>query len=269
MNDNCRPLVSVIMGTYNGSRWIKRAVESILHQTYANFEFIICNDASTDDTLDIIKELAINDKRIVIINNSNNLGLNITLNRCIAASHGKYIARMDDDDISLPNRLENQVDFLEANPEYALVGCSKRFFDEDGVWGYDMAKACPSKIDVFRAHAFSHPTVIIRREVLEEVGNYSTDKINRRGQDYDLWCKMYSAGYKGYNLPDFLFDYYESKTSVSRRKLKFRIDHVKKQFLWRRRLMLPLYYVIFPIMDLIKCMVPHSLYLVIRKRKFK
>lgn len=270
MYDNIKePLISVAMGTYNGSRRIKKAVESILNQSYTNFELIICDDASTDDTLEIITDMAAKDKRIVIISNKVNSGLNISLNKCIEAAHGKYIARMDDDDLSVHNRFEMQVEFLEGHPEYAIVGCSKRYFDEHGIWGQAKAKTCPTIVDVFTSHAFSHPTVMMRRDALQAVGMYSTDKINRRGQDYDLWCKLYLAGFKGYNLPDYLFDYYESKTSVSRRKLKFRIDHIKKQVIWRKRLGLPISFLRYPFMDVIKCFLPSFLYRRFRKRRFK
>ncbi len=263
------PLVSVIMGTYNGSRWIGRAVKSILNQTYDNIELIICDDASTDNTVEIVKEIACKDNRVKFVSNEVNSGLNISLNKCIDTSNGEYIARMDDDDISELDRIEKQVSFLEEHPEYAIVGCSKRFFDEDGVWGQSKAKKTPTIADVFTSHAFSHPTVMIRRDALTSVGNYSTDKLNRRGQDYDLWCKLYLAGYRGYNLEDFLFNYYESKTSVSRRKLKYRIDHIKKQLIWRKRLGLSLSYLRYPLMDVIKCFLPSCLYRQLRKRKFK
>ena len=270
MSDNEKlPLVSVVMGTYNGSPRIKKAVESILNQSYANLEIIICDDASTDDTLQIITKMAAADKRIIVIRNTVNSGLNISLNKCIEASQGKYIARMDDDDLSIFNRLEMQVEFLENHPEYALVGCSKRYFDENGIWGQAKAKPCPTVADVFTSHAFSHPTVMMRRDTLQAVGMYSTDKLNRRGQDYDLWCKLYNAGFKGYNLPYFLFDYYESKTSVTRRKLKFRIDHIKKQLIWRKRLGLPISYLRYPLMDVVKCFLPSFLYRQLRKQRFK
>lgn len=266
---NKMPLVSVAMGTFNGSRWIKRAIESILNQTYQNIELIICDDASTDNTVEIVKEIAKTDNRVKLVRNDINSGLNISLNKCIEASHGEYIARMDDDDVSEPNRFEKQVSFLESQPEYALVGCSKRFFDEDGVWGQSTAKQAPTIVDVFTSHAFSHPTVIIRRDALTAVGNYSTDKLNRRGQDYDLWCKLYYTGYKGYNLEEVLFNYYESKTSVSRRKLRFRIDHIKKQLIWRKKLGLPLAFLRYPFMDVIKCFLPSFIYRQLRKIRYK
>lgn len=269
MKDNSQPLVSVVMGTYNGSRWIVRAIDSILNQSYSNLELIICDDASIDNTLQLITKRASKDRRLIIVRNEINSGLNISLNKCIDVAQGKYIARMDDDDISLPNRLELQVNFLENHPEYVLVGCGMRFFDEDGIWGQRIAKTCPTTADIFKSRAFSHPTVMMRHKALAEVGYYSTDKLNRRGQDYDLWCKFYCAGYKGSNLPEPLLDYYESKSSIARRKLKFRIDHIRKQLLWRQRLGLPLYFLLFPLLDSLKCIVPKALYRAIRIQKYK
>jgi len=269
MSECSTPLISVAIGTHNGSQWIERAINSILDQTYKNFEIIVCDDSSTDNTVDIIKCLMAKDNRIHLLQNQVNAGLNITLNNCIEASHGNLIARMDDDDVSHPERFERQVAYLNEHPEIAFVGTSKRYFDENGYWGQSIAKALPSIRDIFTSHAFSHPTVVIRKEALMAVGNYSSDKLNRRGQDYDLWCKLYKAGYRGANLPDILFDYYESRSSVKRRKLKFRIDHIRKELSWRRKLQLPASYLRFPLMDLIKCFIPNFLYVKLRKMRFK
>lgn len=269
MTNNSTPLISVAIGTHNGSKCIEQAINSILNQTYQSFEIIVCDDCSTDNTVTIIKSLMTKDNRIHLLQNPVNVGLNITLNNCIEASHGSLIARMDDDDVSHPERFERQIAYLNEHPEIAFVGTSKRYFDEHGCWGQAIAKVHPSIKDIFTSHAFSHPTVIIRKEALTAVGNYSSDKLNRRGQDYDLWCKLYKAGYRGANLSDILFDYYESRGSVKRRKLKFRIDHIRKELFWRKELQLPVSYLRFPLMDLIKCFMPDFFYLKLRKLRFK
>lgn len=263
------PLISVAIGTYNGAKWIERAVKSILSQTYQNFEIIICDDCSTDNTVEIVDNLIKTDSRVHLIHNSTNSGLNISLNRCIEVAKGDFIARMDDDDISLPERFERQISFLNDHPEIAFVGTSKSFFDDDSTWGQSIAKQNPTIKDIYTSHAFAHPTIMIRKEALAAVGNYSTDKLNRRGQDYDLWCKLYAAGYKGANLEDVLFCYYESQSSIKRRKLKFRIDHVRKELLWWKKLHLPVSYLRYPILDVVKCFIPKGIYSTIRKRKFK
>ena len=133
------PNVSIIMGVYNCKNYnlLRKSVESILQQTYKDYEFIICNDGSTNNTLEELKKIAQSDSRIKIISYEKNRGLNHALNECLAVSQGKYIARQDDDDVSKPERLKKQVQFLDENREYAIVGTydgvayySKRVYDE-------------------------------------------------------------------------------------------------------------------------------------------
>lgn len=113
------PEISVIMGVYNLSPRYKEAIKSILDQTFSNFEFIICDDKSTDNTLQVLKEIAKKDNRIKIISNKQNMGLGASLNHCLKFARGKYIARMDDDDFSNKDRFQIEFDFLEKHPEYA------------------------------------------------------------------------------------------------------------------------------------------------------
>ena len=131
---NC--IVSVVMSVYNSEKYLPEAIESILNQTYTNFEFIIINDGSTDNSLRIIKEYANKDKRIIVISRENK-GLIFSLNEGIEVSKGKYIIRMDADDISLPNRLKIQLDFMEKNKDIAICGTVAITFDENNnerVW---------------------------------------------------------------------------------------------------------------------------------------
>jgi glycosyltransferase EpsE len=262
------PLVSVIIGTYNGSKWIQRAVDSMLNQTYQNLEVIICDDASTDNTYQLLHELYNTDSRVKIIKNPVNSGLNITLNNCIEHSLGEFIARMDDDDYSHPERIEKQMDFFSHHEEYSIVGTSINYFDENGIWGTYVKPGERSKINIFLGISFCHPSVVMRKRDLLAVGMYSTDKLNQRGQDYDLWCKFYHAGFKGYCLPDILLDYCESKESVKRRKFKFRLNKAIKTHRWRRKLNLPLKYECYPIANLAKCFVPQDVVRIIHNIRF-
>ena len=129
--------VSVIMGVYN--QWnreaLQKAVKSILNQTLTDFEFIIYDDGSDPEVAGYIRELEKLDERIVLIGKEENHGLAFSLNMCIGAAKGKYIARMDADDIALPERLQVQYDFMEQHKEYAWCGCNTRLFDENGIWG--------------------------------------------------------------------------------------------------------------------------------------
>jgi len=185
---NINPLVSVIMPVYNGGLYLNEAIQSILKQTYSDFEYIIINDGSTDNSEEII--LYYHDPRIVYVKNEQNLGLIQTLNKGITLVKGKYIARMDCDDISLPTRFEKQINFLEENKDYGLCGSQycklknrklkrKRIPCSDGIIKAQLLFSCP----------IAHPTVMLRTDVL--VNNklkYSNDFPS--SEDYHLWTEF-------------------------------------------------------------------------------
>lgn len=263
------PEISVIMGTYNSSETLKRSIDSILSQSFSNFEFIICDDCSTDNTLEILKSYERLDDRIKILKNEVNSGLSVSLNNCIQEARSNIIARMDDDDISHKNRFERQIQFMRNHPQYAIVGTSRNLVDDSGVWGTIINDGEPSILDIYKGKSFAHPTVFMDKNILNSVGNYSTDKENRRGQDYDLWCKLYFHGHKGSNLKEVLFDYYESSSSIKRRKLKYRIDTYNKKRYWRKQFKLSKWYMIYEFKDLMIGFIPKSLILKMRKIKFR
>ena len=213
-------MISVIMGTYNGRKCIDRAIDSIRKQTFLDWELVICDDCSTDGTYEYLLERYGNDPKIIITQLSKNSGLSSALNRCIELSHGEYLARMDDDDYSHPDRLEKQLLTLEEHPEVALVSCNINYFDDNGIFGNsgNYNSIC-SKEDIYCGRSFVHLTVLIRRKAILDVGGYTVSEQTRRGQDYDLWCKLYYAGYKGMIMADILFDYYESRQSVKKEDL--------------------------------------------------
>ncbi len=130
--------VSVVMAVHNGEKYLRQAVESILAQTFMDFEFIIVNDGSNDSTDSILGEFASRDKRIIIVQNGKNIGLTRSLNRGLELAHGQLIARMDVDDISFPQRLEAQVDFMESHPEIGILGTAACVIDADGKKGQEI-----------------------------------------------------------------------------------------------------------------------------------
>lgn len=217
--------VSVIMGVYNSNeKKLDRAIRSILNQTYSNFEFIICNDCSTNGIEKYLNNL--DDSRIKIIKNKVNSGLAYSLNQCLKICTGKYIARMDDDDISDPNRLKKQVDFLNKHQEYDIVGTSIWLIDGDVVWGEDTLKEIPEKEDLLFGVVHAHPTIMVRKEAYRKVDGYRVLKRTQRTEDYDLYMRMYANGIKGYNLQDKLFYYSQSFETLTKRKFKHRIDEM-------------------------------------------
>ena len=259
------PEISVIMSTYNGSKSLSAAINSLLKQTFDDFELIICDDASSDNSLEIIENLAKKDKRIKVITNSKNLGLANSLNNCLEIATGPYIARMDDDDISHPQRLERQIMFMKENPRYAIVGTSVRYFDENGVWGKKIRSGERTLVDIYCGKTFTHPSVLMRREALDKVDNYTVSHLTIRGQDYDLWCKLYYEGFVGYNMSEILLDYYESKSSIKRRKFRYRVHGCKVRLYWRKKFGLPKWYDLFAYKEVIAGAVPNTMLFYRRK----
>lgn len=225
--------VSIIMGVYNMANKkeiMKLAIESIFNQTYNNFEFIICDDGSNDGTYEILKSLTEKDNRVILIRNDRNRRLAYSLNRCLKIAKGEYIARMDADDISMPNRLEKQVKFLDDNLEYAMVGCNLLFINNRGIWGKRILAEKPTKKSFLFTSPFCHPAMIMRKKVLDKVDNYKVEKITRRLEDYDLFMRMYATGYKGYNIQEFLYQFREDNDAFKRRAYKYRWDEVQVRY---------------------------------------
>ncbi|EAK5529866.1 glycosyltransferase [Campylobacter lari] len=223
-----KPLVSVIMPAFNRENYVSFAIESILNQSYLNFEFIIIDDCSTDSTYSIIQEYAKNDNRIVVLRNERNKGIVYSLNSCIEICKGKYIARMDDDDVSLPERIERQVDIMEENSDITVVGSYFKPIGEDenidffGNWvnvceydmiGLKMMFECP----------ICHPTVMIRAEFLKNY-NLAYSYKYQYAEDYKLWADIIQKGGKIINIPEILLLYRISNSSISRNKLTSKLQ---------------------------------------------
>ena len=224
--------VSIFMGIYNMEKNFpiaKLAINSILSQTYTDFEFIICDDGSKDKTYQMVEFLVKDDSRVILIKNDKNKGLAYSLNRCLEIATGEYIARMDADDISILNRLEEEVNFLDNNNEYALVGCNLELIDNSGVWGTRILPQSPTRKDCLFGPPFAHPSIMIRKEAIDKLNGYSIEKITLRAEDYDLYMRFFALGYKGYNIQKFLFQYREDKETYKRWS-KARINEVKLRY---------------------------------------
>lgn len=216
------PLVTVLMSVYNGEQYLKKSIESILNQTYTNFEFIIINDGSQDKSLPIIKSYS-NDSRINIIDQKNT-GLSKALNHGATMAKGKYIARMDADDISLPNRIKLQVDFMERNPEYVIVGSNAVLMDMKGNQiGVTHYKITNEDIrQVLPESPFIHSSTMFRAEVFRACEGYN-EKIIHHFEDKILWNKMSRYG-KMFNISEPLIFYRLVPDSISNRKSsKFKV----------------------------------------------
>ncbi|MBT6052590.1 MAG: glycosyltransferase [Candidatus Scalindua sp.] len=225
------PVVSIIMSVYNEQAHVGEAVESILNQTFNDFEFIILNDGSLDLTQKILEKYKQKDPRIKVYNQKN-IGLTKSLNKAIGFANGRYIARFDADEISVEMRLEKQVAFLDAHPEIGMVGSSCRNIkDTDGKeedWVF------PSENDKIRSglirnNMFNHGSVMIRKEVLDSVGLYNESFYFV--QDYELWGRV-AKNFKVFNLPEILLIRKVTRNSISQQRKNMKqiaILHIKAQ----------------------------------------
>ncbi len=202
-----KPDISVIMSVYNGETYINEAIESVINQTYKNWELIVINDCSTDSTAQILADFALKDERIKVYTNEINLKLPASLNKAISLSSGKYIARMDADDICLPDRLKKQFEFMENNKDVALSSCrfmtlKNGVYAPGGVGGrcdYEAIKAM-----LLVSNPILHPGVIAKSEVMKEL-NYDTTLTCT--EDLELWTRFVMNNYKIQILPEILLIY--------------------------------------------------------------
>lgn len=212
-NSQQNPKVTVLMPVYNGERYLRAAIDSILSQTFTDFEFLIINDGSMDSSLTIIESY--HDHRIRLINNGSNIKLIATLNKGLEAACGEYVARMDCDDISLPDRLERQVAFLESHPGVGICGTWVETIGEvtGDVWRYP-TEPDDIKAGLFFESVLAHPAVMIRKALLEKHKLYY-DPCYIHAEDLELWRRC-SFKFDLANIPEVLLHYRISSKSVSR-----------------------------------------------------
>ena len=209
------PLVSFIIPVYNGEKYIREALESVLNQTYRNLEVIIINDGSKDSSLEVLQSY--DDSRIKLYSRENK-GLAATLNEGIQLAKGEFIARQDQDDISSPERVEKQLDFLNRNPEVGMVGCWASIIDMEGeIVGKHNHPQNNEELQFYLLfnNPFVHSSVMFRKEVFRSVGLYSTDPKRQPPEDYELFSRI-ARLWKVANLSEVLHKYREVGGSMSR-----------------------------------------------------
>ena len=206
------PLISIVLPVYNAEQYVKDTIKSILIQSYQNFELIIINDGSTDNSEEYIVQFK--DTRIKYIKNEKNLKLIQTLNLGLSVAKGKYIARIDADDIALPNRFEKQIDFLENNLEYGIVGSFAETFGSKKEKLTFVQEDLEIRFALLTHNPFVHSSVMIRNQILIK-NKLSFDLNQLHVEDYDLWIKILKYS-KGKILPNILIKYriHESQISV-------------------------------------------------------
>ena len=221
MNDK----ISILMACYNCEGTLKKAVDSILAQTYTNWVMICCDDGSTDGTLSVLQEYKQKyPGKFVILQNETNRHLPYSLNRCIETAQTEIVARMDADDWSTPDRFEKQLAFMKAHPEADLVGTGICVSDGENVLTTIVQKAEPEPIDMLHANCFSHATIMTYKRVYDSLGGYSLNPKVERCEDIELWSRFFEKGYKGVNMPDLLYYILEDENAVKRRNFRNRLN---------------------------------------------
>ena len=215
------------MGVYNTENAMTQAIESIVNQTCEDWEFVICDDGSSDNTYNEILEFAKRDSRFLIIKNDRNMGLAYTLNHCIENCSGEYIARMDADDLCYPDRFEKQIGFLNQHPDISFVSSCVDIFDGKEITAKRIFPEFPTKRQMIYGSQFIHPATLFRADALKAAGEYRVAKETRRGQDYDLFMRMYGMGMRGANLQTPVYRYTEDANAFKRRSFKARVGEYK------------------------------------------
>ncbi len=265
--NNSKPLVSILMAVYNCAETLDEALQSIFDQTYTNWELILFDDCSSDNTYNKCLEYSEKDPRIKVFKNEKNLTLAPTLNNCLQKATGVYTARMDGDDVCDPTRFEKQVKFLNEHPEYAVVSCIMNLYDKDGVFGTIMFPETPDKEFLGITSPVCHAGCMMRKEVLQELGGYDTSEKINRIEDYDLWFRLYKAGYKAYNIQETLYSMRDDRNALKRRNFKNRVNEYNLRVRICKSFNLPFKYRLMAFRPLILALLPSFIYTHIHKKR--
>lgn len=254
------------MSAYNCEKFLRQSLDSLLQQTFEDFELILFDDASIDGTKEIIAEYASKDKRIIPVYNEKNKGLTENLNKGISLSEGAYIARMDADDIALLSRLEKQVKFLDTHPEIDILGAAAIDIDEDGnplqlrnspIAHKDIVALLP------KANPMTHSTVIFRKSQLQKINFYNTTY--RTTQDYEMWFRAVGKGLTFHNLEEVLLQYRMDNNYHKRKSLQYRFYDCKLRLQCYRHIRLPYYRYYYALIPILLGLMPETVYDSVKK----
>lgn len=259
--------ITVLMGIYNCAPTLAEALDSLYNQTYQNFKVVLCDDGSTDNTYEVAENYAKNHDNIVLIQNEHNRGLNYTLNRCLELADTEFIARMDGDDISMPDRFETEIAFLDEHPEYAVVSTPCTYFDQNGVFREAHGRGEVKKEHFIRRSPVSHAPCMARTVAFKAVGGYTVDDRLLRVEDYHLWFKLFAAGYRLYQMPKSKYLMRDDRNAVYRRNWKNRRNEAYLKHIGYKMIGLPWYYQFFALEPIIIFLLPSSVYRFLHRRK--
>lgn len=261
------PKISILMGMYNNEDTIAKSIDSIIAQTYTDWELIICDDASVDKSAEVVCYYMEKDNRIVLLKNEQNKGLSYALNRCLERARGEFCARMDGDDVCDDKRLEKQLDFLENHPEYGFVSTTMKRFDENGVYHIpEIGKGySPKTKDFIKGSPFCHAPVMMRTDAYNAVNGYRDLPMTRGVEDYDLWFRLYAKGIKGYILEEPLYSMFDGRDAAKRRTFKRRINEFKVRLNGYKIIKVPFLYRLYAIKPILLGFLPQKVYIFLRK----
>jgi glycosyltransferase EpsE len=264
-------LITVLMTVYNNATTLSESLNSIKNQTYKNWELVIIDDGSNDDSLKIIKNFSSSiNKKVKIIINNHNLGIPISLNKSIPFINGDFIARHDGDDLSAKNRFQIQLNFLNNNLEYGFVSNSMYHFNDDGILYKSKIKNKPTKLDFIWGNPFNNAPSLIRKELFFGIGGYSESIFfKKRFEDLDFWFRAYKDGWIGYNLSDALYYVRSDFNSLERIKSHHRLIEflINLRIFFSFRINICLIFI--TCIPLLKMLIPNFILFQINKTKIK
>lgn len=248
------------MGIYNCAPYLVEALDSLYAQTYQNFKIILCEDGSSDDTYQVAADYAAKRDNIVLLRNERNMGLNYTLNRCLECADTEYVARMDGDDISLPDRFEKEINFLDEHPEFAVVSGPMIYFDEKGDFRIGRGRGEINKKDFVNGSPLAHAPCMGRTSAFKAVEGYTVDEKLLGVEDYHLWFKLVSFGYKLFMIDEPIYKMRDDRGAMARRTWRRRINEAYVKHIGFKMIKLPWYMQIYCLRPLLVQMLPRFVY---------
>jgi glycosyltransferase EpsE len=264
-----QPRLSIIVGIYNCASTLVESLDSIARQTYTDWEMILCDDGSSDNTLQVACDWARGNHRTKVLANERNLGLARTLDRCIAEARGELLARQDGDDISEPDRLAKLVAAMDAHPEIAVVSSWMSCFDEKGFWGIVRTKMFPTAEDFLSGSPICHAPCLMRRAPVLKVGGYGAQPWVLQVEDFFLWMRLYAAGYNAMNLQEPLYRMRDDANALSRRTLGRRLNETRVRWKGFRMLGLAWYKRLWAIKPILVWALPSGVYRWLHAKRLK
>lgn len=263
------PKLSVIMGIYQSKDkdMVRQSIQSIIDQTFTKWEFVICDDGSTDDTWEFLNREYGKDERFILVRNEQNEGLRVALNTCLKVSNADYVVRQDADDYSRKDRLQKLYDYVVQNPNVDVVGSAMVSFDEDGVFGViHPRKEEPQKMDFLYGTVVAHATTIMKKSSLNKVDGYRVAWETTRCEDTDLYMRMCANGAIFNNIDEGLYYVRQDRNTYSRKKYMNRIKEAVVKYKGFRTLKMPLGAYVWVLKPLIVGLIPQQIQRVIKKK---